>query len=90
MADDIKHLVKLIAFPTEVGAAPVVLALEEAGISAIATGGFTTEFMAEAPGEVRVLVAERDLPQAKEVLKVLREEMDHIDWSQVDVGQPEP
>ena len=90
MTDGIKHLVKLVAFPTEVGAAPVVSALEEAGISAIATGGFTAEFMAEAPGEVRVLVAERDLPKAKEVLNVLREEMDHIDWSQVDVGQPEP
>ncbi len=90
MTDDIKHLVKLVAFPTEVGTAPVVSALEEAGISAIATGGFTAEFMAEAPGEVQVLVAERDLPKAKEILNVLREEMDHIDWSQVDVGQPEP
>jgi len=90
MTDDIKHLVKLAAFPTEVGAAPVVSALEEAGISAIATGGFTAEFMAEAPGEVQVLVAERDLSKAKEILNVLREEMDHIDWSQVDVGQPEP
>ena len=90
MTDDIKHLVKLVAFPTDVGAAPVVSALQEAGISAIATGGFTAEFMAEAPGEVQVLVAERDLPKAKEILNVLREEMDHIDWSQVDVGQPEP
>jgi pheromone shutdown protein TraB len=90
MTDDIKHLVKLVAFPTEVGAAPVVSALQEAGVSAIATGGFTAEFMAEAPGEVQVLVAERDLPKAKEILNVLKEEMDHIDWSQVDVGQPEP
>ena len=90
MDDDLKNLAKLVAFPTEVGAAPVVSALEEAGISAIATGGFTAEFMAEAPGEVQVLVAERDLPKAKEILNVLREEMDHIDWSQVDVGQPEP
>ena len=90
MTDDIKHLVKLVAFPTDVGAAPVVSALQEAGISAIATGGFTAEFMAAAPGEVQVLVAERDLPKAKEILNVLREEMDHIDWSQVDGGQPEP
>ena len=89
MTDDIKHLVKLVTFPTEVGAAPVVSALEDAGISAIATGGFTAEFIAEAPGEVQVLVAQRDLPRAKEVLDVLREEMDHIDWSQVDVGEPE-
>ena len=90
MNDDLKNLAKLVAFPTEVGAAPVVSALEEAGISAVATGGFTAEFIAEAPGEVQVLVAERDLPKAKEVLNVLREEMDHIDWSQVDVGEPEP
>ena len=90
MNDDLKNLAKLVAFPTEVGAAPVISALEEAGISAVATGGFTAEFIAEALGEVQVLVAERDLPQAKEVLNVLREEMDHIDWSQVDVGEPEP
>ena len=89
MTDDIKHLVKLATFPTEIGAAPVVSALEDAGISAGATGGFTAEFIAEAPGEVQVLVAERDLPRAKEVLTLLREEMDHIDWSQVDVGEPE-
>ena len=90
MNDDLKNLAKLVAFPTEVGAAPVVSALEEAGISAVATGGFTAEFIAEAPGEVQVLVADRDLPKAKEVLNVLREEMDHVDWSQVDVGEPEP
>ena len=89
MTDDIKHLVKLATFPTEIGAAPVVSALEDAGISAVATGGFTAEFIAEAPGEVQVLVAERDLPRAKEVLTLLREEMDLIDWSQVDVGEPE-
>ena len=89
MTDDIKHLVKLATFPTEVGAAPGVSAREAAGISAVATGGFTAEFIAEAPGEVQVLVAERDLPRAKEVLTLLREEIDHIDWSQVDVGEPE-
>ncbi len=35
------------------------------------------------------MVAEADLEKAKEILIQVQEENDHIDWSQVDVGEPE-
>ena len=53
------------------------------------SGVYTTNFRAEAPGWVEILVAEDDLPQAQSVLDDVRRDNDHIDWSQVDVGEPE-
>jgi hypothetical protein len=38
---------------------------------------------------VKVLVAKKDLPRAQAILKDVREHRDDIDWSQVDVGEPE-
>jgi hypothetical protein len=35
------------------------------------------------------MVATKDLERAKEVLAQVQEENDDIDWSQVDVGEPE-
>ena len=51
--------------------------------------GKATNFRAEAPGWVEVLVAEGDLARAQSVLDEIHRENDHIDWSQVDVGEPE-
>lgn len=84
-----EHLSVLTSFPTEAQAVIVVAALGEAGISATATGGFTAGFKAEAPGWVQVLVAEEDLPVAQNTLRQLQEEVAEIDWSQVQVGEPE-
>jgi nitrogen regulatory protein PII-like uncharacterized protein len=67
----------------------VVAALERAGVRAVATGGFTAEFRAEAPGQVKVMVAEDDLERARAILKDVQQEFENIDWSQVDVGEPE-
>jgi hypothetical protein len=38
---------------------------------------------------VQVLVYDEDLARAREVLERVKLEHDHIDWSQVDVGEPE-
>ena len=89
MNEEVKHLVKLVAFPTEVGAAAVVAALNDAGIKAVATGDITAGFRAEAPGDVQVMVAKRDLDEARRVLETVHKEMQDVDWSQVDVGEPE-
>jgi hypothetical protein len=67
----------------------VVAALEENGIRAIATGAATAGFRAEAPGWVHVLVADEDLPRAVTLLDEFDRAPAEIDWSQVDVGQPE-
>jgi hypothetical protein len=89
MAKHSERLVLLESTPTELKAGVIVAALEQAGIQATMTGTYTAGFRAEAPGWVKILVAEDDLPQARTVLRdVVRENTD-VDWSQVDVGEPE-
>jgi hypothetical protein len=89
MADLEENLARLTSVRTEMEGGVVVGGLEERGIKATMSGVYTTNFRAEAPGWVEVLVAEHDLERAKEALQEIQEENDHIDWSQVDVGEPE-
>ena len=67
----------------------IVAALEENGIKATMSGEATAGMRAEAPGWVQILVAEDDLASAQDVFEQVRHQGDEIDWSQVDVGQPE-
>lgn len=83
------HIELLASFPTEAQAMIVVNALKELGIPSTAVGGYTAGFKAEAPGWVQVMVTEEDLPVAKNTLAKFRKEIAEIDWSQVDVGEPE-
>ena len=69
MADDPNQPVVLTTRRTEAQAALIVAALKASGIEAQATGGFTSSFRAEAPGEVRVLVRRSDLEQARAALR---------------------
>lgn len=89
MSEPAKHLVKLIGFPYETGAAHVVAALDAVGIRSVTDGTATAGFRAEAPGEIRVMIAERDLERAKKILEEAQQETSDIDWSQIDVGEPE-
>lgn len=82
-----EHLVSLTSVPTDMEASIILATLETEGIKAVATGGFTAGFKAEAPGRVDVMVAEADLPLAKNTLAKLKQENQDIDWSQVDVGE---
>ena len=79
----------LTSTPTEVEASIIIAALEEEGIRATMTGQYTAGFRAEAPGWVQILVADGDLPRANDVLAQVQRDNADIDWSQVDVGQPE-
>lgn len=83
-----QELVTLISLPSELEAAPLVAALEIAGINSTMTGGFTAGFIAEAPGDVDVKIFRRDLPAARQVLEELELTGEKIDWSKVDVGEP--
>ncbi len=89
MADDSERLQVLLSVPSEVEAAAIVTALAEHGIEASATGGYTSGFKAEAPGDVKVLVRHADFDRARRALAEIREEQGKIDWSQIDVGEPE-
>ena len=84
-ADD---LVVLCRFPFEMEAAPVVAELESNNIAVSLTGGFTAGFIAEAPGDVQGKGLNKDIEQARKILKKFVEENHHIDWSKVDVGEP--
>ena len=81
-------LVALVKVPNEVDGSMVVAALEESGVKATLTGVFTAGFRAEAPGDVSVMVSEKDLAVAQKILKSIDLEAP-VDWSAVDVGEPE-
>ncbi|MCO8122939.1 DUF2007 domain-containing protein [Stieleria sp. TO1_6] len=53
---------------SEVAATILVSVLKDAGIRAIATGGFTSGFRAEAPGVVRIQTLESDAERARQVI----------------------
>jgi hypothetical protein len=74
--------------PHEAQAAMIVAALEREGIRAFAAGGFISGFRAEAPGWVKVLVREDELPRAKEILARLKAEA-ALEETDDDVDQPE-
>jgi hypothetical protein len=89
MPDDFNSPEIVISVPTDIEAAAIVAALEAHGVHASTTGGYTAGFRAEAPGQVQVIVRRHQLQRAREVLADVREEATEIDWSQVDVGEPE-
>jgi len=79
---------KLTSVPSETEAAIVVAALEENGIRA-ESDEYTSGLRAGAWNWVDIMVATQDWAKAQEVLAKVQAENDHIDWSKVDVGQPE-
>ena len=65
--DDAK-LVTVAERDLESAALILVTVLKDAGIRAIATGGFTAGFRAEAPGVVKVQTFEVDAERARQVI----------------------
>ena len=78
----------LIKVEDEMSGSIIVGVLADAGIKATLTGVFTAGFKTEAPGLVSVVVSEKDLAKAEKILKSIDLEAP-VDWSQVDVGEPE-
>lgn len=70
-------------------AAPIVAALERAGIKAMTGNANSATLLPEAMGEVEILVANHDLPRALTLIQLIEEHGADVDWSQVDVGKPE-
>lgn len=64
-----EHQLVTVAERTSESAASILVAvLEDEGIRAVATGGFTAGFRAEAPGVVRVQTLERDAERAAKII----------------------
>ncbi len=79
----------LVRVPGDLEAAAIVNALATFGIEASTTGGYTAGFRAEAPGQVNVIVRHKDLQHAKQALAEFKQGETEVDWSQVDVGEPD-
>ncbi len=79
----------LTSVRTDVEAAAIVGALTARSIVASTTGGYTAGFRAEAPGYVNVIVKYEDLDRARHALADIEQDQPDVDWSQVDVGEPD-
>lgn len=67
-----ENLVTVAQEATEQAAALLVSVLSDEGIRAIATGGFTAGFRAEAPGWVSVQTMESDAEAARRIIAEVR------------------
>lgn len=85
-----ENIVCLTSRPNEQEAAIVVAALAERGIEATLGGAQAAQLLPGAFEEVEIFVLEADLPRAEHILENLDEDRTDVDWSQVDVGKPEP
>jgi hypothetical protein len=79
----------LLSVANEIEAGSILTALADYDIEASTVGGFTSGFKAEAPGSVQILVRRADLDRANRALAEIRHDEGKIDWSSVDVGEPE-
>jgi hypothetical protein len=61
--------VVLTRVATDIEAALLVAVLQENGIRSEMSGALASAFRAEAPGGVDILVHQRDLPRAREVVR---------------------
>jgi hypothetical protein len=83
------EIVTLTSVRNEVDAHIIAAALEAEGIFVELSGEYTANFRAEAPSSVRVKVSQSQFERAQQILRDGLEGVSDVDWSQVDVGQPE-
>jgi hypothetical protein len=84
-----EHVVVAATAENELEAGVMVAALEEAGIKSTMSGAAIADFRIAIPSGVQVLVAQEDLARAQEVIRKGEDDDEDVDWSKVDVGQPE-
>ena len=82
------RLLTLIRVNDEMHGSVLVSLLAESGIKATCTGVYTAGFRAEAPGYVDVVISEKDFTRARKLIEGVELE-ESVDWSTVDVGEPE-
>ena len=90
MVSNTSNIIPLLSVSSEAEASAIVATLADHGISARVVGGYTAGFIAEAPGEVQVLVREEDLVRASQIAKEQGDLAVSIDWSTIDCGDREP
>jgi hypothetical protein len=68
MAEHSEHIAVVTTAPTEMEAGIIVAALEREGIRATMSGAETAGFRVGVPGEVQILVAQKDEAAARQAL----------------------
>jgi hypothetical protein len=89
MATDDENLARLTIVRSELEAEIIIAALADEGIKAAMSADHTSTLWTLAPGLAEVLVAEDNLSQAQAILQQVRNKHSDVDWSNVDVGEPE-
>ena len=89
MANPPEHVVPVASAPNELEAGIIIAALEEEGIKSSMSGAAIADFRIGIPGDVQILVAQEDLARAQEIIRKGEADEEGVDWSQVDVGEPE-
>ena len=79
--------VELTTVNDEIQAAMLIAELESVGIRAMASGMLTSGMRAEVPAGVHILVSEKDLVEARDLFRIITENIASLDWDNVDVGQ---
>ncbi|MFK7767636.1 MAG: DUF2007 domain-containing protein [Mariniblastus sp.] len=74
LPEDSSRPVKLETFNDNIQASLLVAWLEEYGVASTAVGSFVSGFQAESPGYVDVVVSEKDLIEAQDLLEEWRKD----------------
>lgn len=89
MTDHQPELVTLTNVANEAEAKSLIGLFDEEGISVFINGGDDLSLFGEDIGDVMLIVKKSDYDQAAKLLEEIEAENAEIDWSQVDVGEPE-
>ena len=89
MPDQQPELVTLTNVANESEAKSLIGLFEDEGISVFINGGDDLSLFGEEMGDVQLIVKKADYEKASKLLQEIEEENSEIDWSQVDVGEPE-
>lgn len=85
MPDDPNNPEVLLSVRCDAEAAMIVGDLANHGIEAFATGGYTADFIAGAPGDVKILVKHADVERAQQALAESHQTT--VDWENVDTSE---
>ena len=89
MTDQQPELVTLTNVVNEAEAKSLIGLFEDEGIAVFINGGSDLSLFGDEAGDVQLIVKKSDYDQAAKLLEEIEAENSEIDWSQIDVGEPE-
>lgn len=89
MTDQQPELVTLTNVANEAEAKSLIGLFEDEGIAVFINGGSDLSLFGDEAGDVQLIVKKSDYDQAAKLLEEIEAENSEIDWSQIDVGEPE-